>query len=212
MPGHDLGGTVGRMTVASTADPLAEFFPRSFTRTAQVVPVEADAETTFRAVLETDLAGSPLVRALTLLRAVPDRMVRSVRRLPPQPPPARTLAELVDAGWWTVLRSDPPHALALGLVMWDDRVPREGQARSLFDAPAAGAVRVGWELRVEPVSDERSLLITETMTDPVDARAEHRFRRYWRLISPFAALTRRLVIKRIARAAGARPRATKVAA
>ena len=182
-------------------DPLAEFFPAPTTQTFQSIVVAADAETTFRAVKETDLAASPPVRALTLLRALPDRVVRRFRKLPPQPEPQRTIEGLVDGGWWVRLRDEPPQALALGLVMWDDRVHQEGQTRRLFDDPAEGAVRVGWELRVQPISNTRSLLITETMTSPIGEQASRRFHRYWSVISPFAGLTRRLVIGRIARMA-----------
>jgi hypothetical protein len=154
---------------------------------------------------------SRAVKALTLARALPDRIVRRLRRLPAQPRPARTLPGLVDAGWWVCLRDDPPHTLALGLVMWDDRVHAEGQTRQLFDSPAPGSVRVGWELRVQRVSERRSLLITETMTDPVDAAARRRFQRYWTLISPFAAFTRHLVLRRIARTASEAAAEAKVA-
>ena len=176
---------------SAAADPLAEFFPEPETQTFQAVVVEADAATTFRAVKETDLAASWPVRSLTLVRALPDRIVRRLRKLPDQPAPQQTLEGLIEAGWWVRLRDESPSALALGLVMWDDRVQREGQSRGLFDAPHAGAVRVGWELRVQPISAERSLLITETMTAPVGEDARRRFHRYWSLISPFAGLTRR---------------------
>jgi len=182
-------------------DALAEHLPHPATQTRQAIDVAADAKTTFDAIGSADLGSSPAVKALTLLRAFPDRVIRRLRRLPPQPPAQRTIRGLIDAGWWLVLEDEPPHTLALGLVMWDDRVEREGQSRVFFDRPAEGAVRVGWALRVEPVADDRSLLVTETRTNPVGEGARRRFRRYWTLISPFAALTRRLVIRRIARVA-----------
>ena len=39
------------------------------------------------------------------------------------------------------------------------------------------------------------------MTSPIGEQASRRFHRYWSVISPFAGLTRRLVIARIARMA-----------
>jgi len=186
---------------AAPRDPPSEFFRHPATRTCQVVPVDADAETVSQAIKDADLASSPRVRALTVLRALPDRVVRRVRGLPPQPAPRRTIEGLVEGGWWVRLCDQPPAALALGLVMWDDRVHQEGQTRRLFDHPADGSVRVGWELRVQPLSDHHSLLITETMTEPIGDRARRRFHRYWSMISPFAGLTRRLAINRIARLA-----------
>lgn len=44
----------------------------------------------------------------------------------------------------------------------------------------------------------RSLLVTETRAQAVDDKARRRFRLYWRMISSFAALTRRLVLRAIA--------------
>jgi hypothetical protein len=199
---------------SARTNPLAEFFLQPATRTYQAVTVDADAdaETVFQTIKDADLAASPPVRALTLLRAVPDRIVRRVRRLPPQPAARRTIEGLIEGGWWVQLVDRPPAALALGLVMWDDRVHREGQTRRLFDDPAEGAVRVGWELRVQPISDGRSLLITETMTEPIGEAARRRFHRYWSVISPFAGLTRRQVINRIGRVAERRPAVSKVTA
>jgi hypothetical protein len=78
--------------------------------------------------------------------------------------------------------------------MWDRRVEQAGMTRAMFDAPAAGAVRVGWGFAVAPLDDGRSLLVTQTRLDPVDAAAKKRFARYWLFIKPFAGLTRRMVL------------------
>jgi hypothetical protein len=175
------------------------------------VVVEATAERTFRAIKYTDLTVSLPVRTLTLLRALPDRVLRRLRGQAPQPAAQRTIAGLVESGWWVTLRDEAPTTLALGLVMWDDRVQRQGrQTQELFDDPKEGTVRVGWELRVRPIATYRSLLVTETMTEPIGEEAERRFRRYWRLISPFAGLTRRLVINHIAGAAEDRVAETRL--
>jgi hypothetical protein len=194
--------SVGAESLPDLDDPLAEFFPRPATRTFQSVVIEANAERTYRAIKETDLAASLPVRTLTLLRALPDRALRRLRSRRPQPAARRTIAGLIEAGWWVTLRDEAPTTLALGLVMWDDRVQRQGrQTREVFDLAQDGAVRVGWELRVMPIDTDRSLLVTETMTEPIGEHAVRRFRRYWRLIAPFAGFTRRLVINRIACAA-----------
>jgi hypothetical protein len=203
--------SVGAETLPGPDDPLAGFFPNPATRTLQSVVVEATAERTFRAIKYTDLAVSLPLRTLTLLRALPDRVLRRLRGHAPQPAAQRTIAGLAESGWWVTLRDEAPTTLALGLVMWDDRVQRRGrQTHELFDQPKEGAVRVGWELRVMPIATDRSLLVTETMTEPIGEEAERRFRRYWRLISPFAGLTRRLVINRIAGAAEERVAETRL--
>jgi hypothetical protein len=167
--------------------------------TCQVQIVEADAATTFNAIRTTDFARSPLVIALSRLRELPDRVLRRIRRKRPRARAARaTVGDLIEADYWVVLEDRPPRELALGLSMWDERVDEQGQSMARFHSPSSGAVRVGWAFTVEPLSPHRSLLITETRAQAVDGRARRRFRLYWRLISPFAGVTRRLVLRAIA--------------
>src|ERR1044072_3707892 len=114
------------LSVRDRRAPLARYLPDPATQTCQEIEVGADAATTFEAIVSTDLASSPPVRALTTIRAIPDRLLRRLRHLPPQPPAQRTIAGLIDAGWWLVLENNAPHELVLGLVMWDPRVARGG--------------------------------------------------------------------------------------
>jgi hypothetical protein len=167
--------------------------------TCQVQIVQADAATTFDAIRTTDFASSPLVIALSRLRELPDRVLRRIRRRPPRRRATRaTVDGLIEAGYWVVLEDRPPRELALGLSMWDERVDDGGQTTERFHSPSPGAVRVGWAFTVEALAPHRSLLITETRTQAVDDRARRRFGLYWRLISPFAGITRRLVLRAIA--------------
>jgi hypothetical protein len=167
--------------------------------TCQVQIVKAYAETTFAAIRTTDFTRSPLVIALTRLRALPDRALRRLRRRPPRARAARaTVGDLIEAGYWVVLEDRPPRELALGLSMWDERIDEGGQSMERFHNPSPGAVRVGWAFTVEALGAHRSLLITETRTQALGDKARRRFRLYWRLIAPIAGFTRRLVLRAIA--------------
>jgi hypothetical protein len=177
---------------------IEAYFPESETATRQTAVVNASPDVAFDAIMNTDLAASPPIKLLTTLRALPDRFLRRLRHLSPQPAPRRTIAGLIEGGWWLALTEERPTDLVLGLVMWDPEAARDGLTRARFDAPATGSVKVGWSLAVEPLSGDRCLLVTETRTWPIGERARRRFRRYWAVIGPFANLTRRLVLGRIA--------------
>jgi len=139
-----------------------------------------------------------LIQSRTSLRMLPDGIMRRLRgHRNPRPYTAPTIGGLIEAGWWLVLDERPDEQLALGLVIWDREVEEHGQSRERFGTPGPGAVQVGWAFRVLPFGEGRSLLMTETRTHAVDERARQRFRLYWRFISPFAGLTRRLVLSRI---------------
>lgn len=194
------------------SDGLAGFLPGTSSSTTQAVIVDAEPSATFAAIRTTDLADSPAVSLLATRRMLPDRLVSRLRARPTRPALHRaTLVDLIDSGYWVVLVDDPPRELVLGLVMWDERMAREGASRELFADPGPGAVRVGWSFVVEPLGAERSLLITETRTQPTDAVARSRFRLYWAVVSPFAALTRRLVLRAIRSQAETRQAAHRTA-
>ena len=166
--------------------------------------VDASPARTFEAVLTTDLSRFAPVRFLAWLRGLPDRVVRRLSGHDPPPAAANgTLGGPVDAGWWIELARDAPKEISLGLVMWDRRVEDAGMTRDTFDSPESGAVRVGWGFVVAPVDGGRSLLVTQTRSQPVDADARKKFARYWFLIKPFAGLTRRMVLTQMRRRAEA---------
>jgi hypothetical protein len=195
------GGILGLM--AANARPggrsaIDPYFPDPATATRQTAVVNAAPDVAFDAILNADLAASPPIRALTTIRASPDRFLRRLKRLPPQPAPRRTIAGLIEGDWWLCLTDQPPADLVLGLVMWDPEAARDGLIRARFEDPATGSVRVGWSLAVEPLGGDRCRIVTETRTRPIGERAGRRFRRYWAVIGPFANLTRRLVLRRIA--------------
>jgi hypothetical protein len=99
---------------------------------------------------------------------------------------------------------DDPLAIVLGGVLapWRPRgghlpvgSPAEFQA---FATP--GWVRVATAFTVEP-EGTGSRVTTETRIAATDASARRRFGRYWRLIAPFSAITRREMLAAIRRRA-----------
>lgn len=68
-----------------------------------------------------------------------------------------------------------------------------------WDRP--GWIKAAATFRAEPAGDGTSNLITETQVDATDEAARRRFRRYWRVVSPFSALIRRRWLEQIAKAA-----------
>jgi len=182
---------------------LIEAIPEPATVTQQTVIVDADVDETFDAIRRTDLSTSGTVKVLVCLRSAPLRLLNLLRRRPQESVvDDATISDLIEAGIWIVLSDHPPHELTLGLVMWDREMQAEGLSHHGFADPGSGSVKVGWSFRVQPLQDHRSLLITETRAAPVDRAAARRFRLYWRLISPFASLTRRHVLSMIAAEAG----------
>ncbi|UJA19399.1 hypothetical protein HJD18_03715 [Thermoleophilia bacterium SCSIO 60948] len=179
---------------------LDELLPDPQIHTRQSIVIDADPALVWQAVLHADLASCGPVRYLSMLRALPDRLFRRLRGRPGLPDVSRAdVAGLIEAGYWIVLDEVEDRELALGLVMWDSRVDEVGgAARALFERPAPGAMRVGWSFAIEPFDGGGSLLVTETRTEPADEAARRRFATYWRLVGPFADLTRHFVLRTIA--------------
>jgi hypothetical protein len=75
--------------------------------------------------------------------------------------------------------------------------PSDLQAFQAFDRPgwAKGVI----SLRIEPLEDGSSRVITETRVRCVDAAARRRFAVYWVLIKPFSGWLRRYFLRRVAR-------------
>ena len=188
--------------VETISEGLRNVIPDALTSTRQAVIVEADVDRTFSAIRTTDMSSSRAVGILSALRGLPVRIGNRVRGMPQEPTLSHaTISDLVGSGYWIVLSDHPPYELVLGLVMWGDRGRGVGLTHTLFDRPGPGAVKVGWSFTVQPLPGHRSLLVAETRTAATDAVASRRFRAYWKLISPFAALTRELVLDMIAREA-----------
>jgi hypothetical protein len=160
--------------------------------------VDAPADRTYQAVKDIDLARSPIVLALLFARGLPHLFTGAVK-------PKRRLAldDILESGF-VVLAEEPGRELVLGIVgkFWQlsSGVHRiEASQFTDFDEP--GYSKAVWNFLVTDRPGGGSTVVTETRVASTDADARRNFAWYWRLIGPFSALIRRIVLGQIKRAA-----------
>jgi hypothetical protein len=160
--------------------------------------VEAPADRAYRAVKEIDLARSPIVLALLFARGLPHLFTGAVK-----PKLRLRLDDVLESGF-VVLAEEPGRELVLGIVgkFWR---PGSGVRRiepnefTAFDEP--GYSKAVWNFLVTDRGAGGSTVVTETRVASTDADARRNFGWYWRLIGPFSALIRRIVLGQIKREA-----------
>jgi hypothetical protein len=157
--------------------------------------VDAPADRTYRAVKEIDLARSPVVLALLAARGLPHLFTGAVK-----PKRRLTLDDIIESGF-VVLAEEPNRELVLGIVgkFWQlsSGVHRiEPDEFVDFDTP--GYAKAVWDFVVSERAGGGSTVTTETRIVSTDG-ARRKFSWYWRLIGPFSALIRRVVLGQIKR-------------
>ena len=183
--------------------------------------VDAPADRTYQAVKEIDLARSPIVLALLAARGLPHLFTGAVK------PKLRLTLDDILASGFVVLAEEPgrgdggfadrrrrspslrgrptdTYELVLGIVgkFWH---PSSGVHRiqpdefTSFDEP--GYSKAVWNFVVTERPGGGSTVSTETRVASTDAEARRNFAWYWRLIGPFSALIRRIVLGQIKRSA-----------
>jgi hypothetical protein len=182
---------------------IDQFLPEYDEVEHHAASVDAPADRTYRAVKELDLARSPVVLALLAVRGIPSLFTGAVK-------PKRRLGldEIVESGF-VVLGEEPGRELVLGIVgkFWtlSSGVHRiEPDQFTGFDEP--GFAKAAWNLVVVERAGGGSTVTTETRIACTDAEARRNFGWYWRLIGPFSALIRRVLLRSIQRDAEAAPR------
>jgi hypothetical protein len=163
--------------------------------------VDAPPGGTYRAVKELDLARSPVVLALLFVRGIPTLFTGAVK-----PKRRLGLEEILDAGF-VVLAEEPGRELVLGIVgkFWrlTSGVHRiDADDFTGFGAP--GFAKAAWNFLVSERSGGGSTVVTETRVVCTDAESRRKFARYWRLIGPFSAVIRRVLLRGIKREAESR--------
>lgn len=151
--------------------------------------VDAPPEETYAAVRRLDLTRSRTVRRLLAARAIPG-MIRARRR------PRRESLTIDDLtrGGFVILEEEPGTEIVLGVVgrFWSAQpgVRRiEPSEFAGYDEP--GVAKAAWNFRVESISDERSVVITETRVRCTDVEGRRKFVLYWAVMGPFSAVIRR---------------------
>lgn len=160
--------------------------------------VRATPERVWTAVRTLDLARSPVIRLLFAIRSLPGLLSgRSKRRLL-----GVRMDGLLRSGF-VLLEEREREEIVLGLVgqFWRPSggivrvTPEEFRA---FATP--GYAMAAWNFTLAPEGD-RVRLATETRVRCTDAASRRSFRRYWRLVGTFSALTRIEMLRTIRRAA-----------
>lgn len=162
------------------------------------VVVDAPVDEAYRAVKEVDLARSPVVLALLAARGLPHLFTGAVK-----PKRRLQLDDILESGF-VVLAEEPGCELVLGIVgkFWQlsSGVHRiEPDEFIGFDTP--GFSKAVWNFLVCEREDGGSTVVTETRVASTDDEARRKFGWYWRLIGPFSAVIRRVVLGQIKREA-----------
>ena len=175
---------------ADEADPMLDvFMPVYDIAERHHVKVAAPADVTFGALMDMDLEGSSLIRAIftdreLLMGAEPDSKS-----------PRRSLVETTKALGWVVLAEVPGHEIVMGAVTrpWEANVVFRGIPAEHFAAfNEPDYVKIVWTLRADGVSPMRSIARTETRAVATDAPARRRFRWYWARFSAGIILIREM--------------------
>jgi hypothetical protein len=161
----------------------------------------------YLAASELDLFHAPLIRTLLGIRALPQRVVGTLRgrgKTTTLEASRRTfrLRDMVVLGW-ILLGETPGVEMVLGQVSrpWkavaaSTHAPTTPEQFTCFDEP--GFAKIATSLRIDPYGNDSSILTMETRVAITDDKSRRRFRRYWLLIGPFSSLIRRMALRLLA--------------
>lgn len=188
---------------------IDRYLPEYDVTTVRHAVVEADPETTYEAMLTADLLDTgPIVRTLGRLRNAPTAVSRRIRGTSGEPPPERMrFADVPETDEWTLLDETPGEEFVFGAVgkFWRPEIEWRQvgpETFAAFDEP--GYAKLAITLSVRPYGEGRTVLSYEARTATTDHRARRNFRRYWRVIGPFAGYLMARALERIAADAEAR--------
>ena len=172
---------------------IDDFLPSFDVSDSVATVVDADAETTWRALMEADLIAvgrsRPLVGLLGAIRILPEMAAHLLHgERPPAMPERMTLRDTAELpageGGWVILGERPGEELALGLVgkFWRPVIEYARVAPDEWRQFAQpGWAKTVYALAVSPLDGDRSLLSGTMRTATTDEHARHWFRRYWTL-------------------------------
>ncbi|SDS01487.1 SRPBCC family protein [Actinopolymorpha singaporensis] len=188
MPGATRAKTK-RPTQAQLATALDRMLPAARMVEIDTVDLGLSPEDAWEVIRHGDLfAHSRMVRALSTLRRVPDRLGTPMR------PGVQVLVE------------DSPHEMVVGAVgkVWRARIALvevpSATAFVEFDRP--GFVKAAWALRLVPLGERATRVTLEVRADATDAATWRRFRRHLRVFGPGSRLLRRRMMAGLGRAHG----------
>jgi hypothetical protein len=166
--------------------------PRFDARALSVVVVDAGTEQTYRAARDLDpdqvWQTVPFMRLMAGLRDLPARIAAIPRKETPPAPEALTSEQYRQA--FLLIGEEPGAEFVIGMIGKFMSATQMEFRR--FDPPEfatfaePGYGKVALNFLVLPYGTGRSLLCTETRTATTDPDSARRFRRYWKVIGPFA--------------------------
>ncbi|HET7278119.1 MAG TPA: hypothetical protein VFJ22_08570 [Dermatophilaceae bacterium] len=186
---------------------MDQFLPRYDLAVVHADVLRAPPAQCYAAASELDLFHAPLVRTLLGIRALPQRVVGTLRgrgKTTTLETSRRTfrLKDMLDLGW-IMLGETPGVEMVLGQVSrpWKavaaaTRAPATPEQFTSFDEP--GFARIATSLRIDPYGNDSSILTMETRVAITDDESRRRFRLYWLLIGPFSSLIRRMALRLLA--------------
>jgi hypothetical protein len=179
---------------------IESFAPNPDAAEIHTIEIAASHEAVYRTLWSADLGGSPVIKALLVLRSLPVMILHPKRR--PQPSRKVTLHALLETGFGR-LAEEPGREIVLGITgrFWRPvgNILPFNQEHFQGSVPP-GLARAVWNFLVQEVSPERTLLSTETRIVCGDTASRRKFRVYWALIKPFSGLIRRSMLRAVRRA------------
>lgn len=160
--------------------------------------IRASAEDVWDALHQVTVSALPLTWTLEALRLVPARLARRM----PTPLAGRSFLDITPI---PVLFSDPPHAVVSGGLSQAWRItggatPPALDAAGLRAWSHPGWLKVAMDFRLQ-LTEQGTLLGTETRVHATDLKSGRAFARYWRVVRPAAGAIRHEVLKGVARRA-----------
>ncbi len=187
----------GEWRINPTAEPLLDhYLPKYDVSEHHAIYVEAPPERAFEAVLEARLGSSFIVSSLLKLRALPS--IFSRKRCDRLDGSTATIRDTIGHGFFLV-DEQPGREIVLGTIgaFWKLNGGKQSAATSeqLMQPPPGTAAAI-WNFRVAR-RGQGATVHTETRVLCSDAAARKSFLRYWAVVGPFSALTRRKMLEQM---------------
>lgn len=192
------------MTTQESRELLGDrFIPKPHFSLVRHQIVDAPVEETYAAARGIDLTDihSGLATAAARIRELPARW-HARRHGPPRRPTRMTIDDLDTGSDWALLGEQPGSEFALGVAgkFWRPVITWrrvEPDAFTAFSDPGFG--KLVMTIIVRPYGAHRSLLTIDTRVQLTDPPSWLKFRRYWRVASPFALVVNAALMRTIAR-------------
>jgi hypothetical protein len=183
--------TKGRRNTKNSALLIDHYLPEYDVTEVRHTVVEADVETTYESMLTTNLMNlGPIVRALSQLRDAPRRLTEWVRGTTSERPPEQLrIVDVPQTSEWIQLDEAPGKEFVFGAIgkFWQPKIEwRQIDAADFAAFNEPGYAKLAIRLSTRPIDKNQTLLTYEARTATTDEYASQNFRRYWRLIGPFA--------------------------